>query len=116
MLGLTEDVTLQTFNKTSVVFDLHISNLKIIKEFKSSLPSNMYNFVNTFIKILTLSDVSIKIRSFGKFGSGTLMNIVRKWANENEIKVEYNVELVLDYYVVHKKKYKHFWQKNYTSL
>jgi hypothetical protein len=67
-------------------------------------------------ELKSISDVSIKIRSFGKFGSGTLMNIVRKWANENETKVEYNVELVLDYYVVHEKKYKYFWQKNYTSL
>jgi hypothetical protein len=73
------------------------------------------NTYDVYAELRADSDVSIKVRSFGKIGSKSLMNIMRKWANENEVKITYNVELVLDYYVVHEIEHKYIWQKNYKN-
>ncbi len=67
-------------------------------------------------EITDVNGQSIDIRVFGEIGLTKLKSFIKNWANDNEIHVNYNVELAIDNYVVKELSYKYFWQKQYKQL
>jgi len=69
-----------------------------------------------YAEIKHLNDSSVDIRVFGKIALNDLKNIIKKWAIEEEIHVNYNVETVINNYKISEYSYKWIWQNKYKEL
>jgi hypothetical protein len=102
------------------------STLITYKETKTNYTYKKFMWIKYYTKKTTIipaiaelnhvNNETINIRVFGEIALTELKNIIKRWAIDNEIKINYNVELVIDYYVVKEREYKYIWQMNYKTL
>jgi len=74
--------------------------------------------INTrvYAEIKHVNNNAVDLRVFGKVALTKLKRIIKKWSNDEEINVNYNVETTIDNYKISEFYYKYRWQSNFKEL